>query len=282
MATTLLEKDSHLVVVRPNYATNIETPRAIGCDISYLDLSFEDGFRIDIGAIERAVNPETRLISVTCPHNPTGMMLSWEELERIDAIAEKRGCLVLVDEAYRDLTYGTPYPTAASISERIIAVSSLSKAYGTPSLRLGWLTARDRRLLETFLAAKEQIGICGSVVDEMVGVAVLENRNAWLAQRNRKNLKHLQIVREWLAAEPYMEWVEPSGGVVCFPRMKVGKDFDLDRFYRSLLEHHGTYVGPGYWFEMPRNYLRIGFAWPTEEQLRDGLAGISAAMREPC
>jgi aspartate/methionine/tyrosine aminotransferase len=77
-----------------------------------------------------------------------------------------------------------------------------------------------------------------------------------------------------------MEWVQPAGGVVCFPRLKVDPSFDPGRFYRGLLETHGTYVGPGHWFEMPRHYMRIGFAWPGEQQLRDGLAAISAAIRE--
>ena len=280
VATTLLERESHLVVVRPNYATNLETPRAIGCAVSQIDLAFERGFRLDVEAVERAITPATRLISVTCPHNPTGTMLSWDELMQLDHIAERHRCLLLVDETYRDLTYGTPYPTAASISPRVIAVSSLSKAFGTPGLRLGWLISQDAELRHSFLAAKEQIGICGSIVDEMLGVAVLEGRTAWLAGSRVRNLRQLEIVREWMAGEPLMEWVEPSGGVVCFPRMKLRPGFDVDRFYRSLLETHGTYVGPGHWFEMPKWYMRIGFAWPTEQRLRDGLTGISAALRE--
>lgn len=280
IATSLLAKDSHLVVVRPNYATNIETPRAIGCGISYIDLSFENGFRTDLDAIEKAVRPNTAYISVTCPHNPTGTMMSWDELQRLDAIARKNDCLVLVDETYRDLTYGTPYPAAASISERFISVSSISKAYGAPGVRVGWLTTRNQALYRLFLAGKEQIGICGSVLDETVGAAVLAQRDAWLAHSNKKNLRHLQIVRDWVRSEPFIEWVEPTGGVVCFPRLKTGAGFDADVFYRSLLADHGTYVGPGHWFEMPRNYMRIGFAWPNEAQLREGLAGISAAIRE--
>jgi len=280
VASSLLKPDSHLVVVRPNYATNIETPKAIGCDITYIDLSFDDGFKTDIDAIERAVRPDTAYISVTCPHNPTGTMMSWDDLLRLDDIARRHGCLVLVDETYRDLSYGEPYPTAASISERFISVSSLSKAYGTPGIRTGWLITRNQPLYELFLAAKEQIGICGSVLDEAVGAGVLAQRESWLAKSNQRNLRHRGIVREWMEGEPYIEWVEPAGGVVCFPRLKVDASFDLDRFYRSLLETHGTYVGPGHWFEMPRHYMRIGFAWLSEQQLRDGLAAISAAIRE--
>lgn len=280
VATSLLEKESHLVVVRPNYATNLETPRAIGCGMTCVDLSFDDAWRLDLGAVERAITPATRLISVTTPHNPTGTVLAWDDLVALEQLAARHGCHLLVDETYRDLTYGDPPPTAASISPRVIAVSSLSKAFGTPGLRLGWLITRDPALMETFLAAKEQIGICGGIIDERLGIAVLEEREAFLSRSRPRNLARRDIVRDWIASEPLMEWVEPQGGVVCFPRMRLNPTFDVDRFYDSLLHRHGTYVGPGHWFEMPKRYMRIGFAWPTEQELRDGLAAISAALRE--
>src|SRR4051794_25309208 len=80
ISTALLGPQDHLVVVRPNYATNLETPRAIGCEITLIDLAFEDGFRIDLDRVAAAITPATRLISVTCPHNPTGVMLTEAEL----------------------------------------------------------------------------------------------------------------------------------------------------------------------------------------------------------
>ena len=279
IATTMLDAQAHLVVVRPNYATNLETPRAIGCSMTCIDLAFENGFRLDLSAVERAITPATRLISVTTPHNPTGTVLTWAELQALDALAERYRCNLLVDETYRDLTHVAPPPSAASISPRVIAVSSLSKAYGTPGLRLGWIICRDAALLTRFLAAKEQIGICGSVVDEALGAAVLEQRETWLATSRPQNLAKLRIVREWIAGEPMMEWVAPAGGVVCFPRMTAEVTPDLDQFYATLLATHGTYVGAGHWFEMPKTYMRIGFGWPGEQELRDGLAGVSKALR---
>ncbi len=280
VATSLLRQDSHLIVVRPNYATNLETPRAIGCQITYLDLKFEEGFRLDVGRIEAALRPNTACVSLTCPHNPSGTVMPWEDLQRIGRLAEEAGCHVLVDETYRDLSYADPYPTTAGLSERFISVSSVSKAYGIPGVRVGWLITRDPVLQQRFLAAKEQIGICGSVVDEAIALAALRNRDPWLSRGAADNRERLGIVREWLAQETRIEWIEPAGGVVCFPRLRVPGHFDTARFYRSLLENHGTYVGQGHWFEMPDEYLRIGFGWPTHAQLRGGLAGISAALRE--
>jgi aspartate/methionine/tyrosine aminotransferase len=280
IATSLLSERDHLVVVRPNYATNIETPKAIGCDISYVDLAFDEGFAIDVGRVAGALNPNTRLISVTCPHNPTGTMMVRADLDALVALAERHGCRLLVDETYRDLSYGERLPAAASLSARAISVSSLSKAYGIPGIRIGWLVTRDADLYEKFLSAKEQIGICGSVIDEAVARAMLERRGPFLERLLPEMARRRDLVQAWVDREPLVDWVRPQGGVVGFPRLAVADDFDLDAFYARLLERHGTYVGPGHWFDMPKRFFRVGFGWPTAAQLQVGLDTISVALRE--
>ncbi|WP_421915628.1 aminotransferase class I/II-fold pyridoxal phosphate-dependent enzyme [Mesorhizobium sp.] len=279
ISTSLLSERDHLVVIRPNYATNIETPRAIGCAISYVDLAFEDGFAIDVARVAAAIQPNTRLISVTCPHNPTGTMMDRADLDALVALADSSNCHLLVDETYRDLSYGRRLPSAASLSTRAISVSSLSKAFGIPGIRIGWLVTRDKALQERFLAAKEQIGICGSVIDEGIARGMLERRDSFLATLLPEMARRRDIVQAWIDREPLVDWVRPEGGVVGFPRLNVDPGFDLDRFYVNLLENHGTYVGPGHWFEMPKHFFRVGFGWPTEAQLRAGLDAISAALR---
>lgn len=279
ISTALLSADDHLVVVRPNYATNIETPRAIGCAIGFVDLAFENSFAIDVEAVKAAMGPNTKLISVTCPHNPTGTMMRRAELDALVALAEASNCHLLVDETYRDLSYGRRLPSAASLSRKAISVSSLSKAFGIPGIRIGWLITRDVALQEMFLAAKEQIGICGSVIDEGIARGMLERRDAFLARLLPEMAGRRDIVQAWIDREPLVDWIRPEGGVVGFPRLNVEPGFDLDRFYVNLLENHGTYVGPGHWFEMPKRFFRVGFGWPTEAELRGGLDAISAALR---
>lgn len=279
ISTALLSADDHLVVVRPNYATNIETPRAIGCAIGFVDLAFENSFAIDVEAVKAAMGPNTKLISVTCPHNPTGTMMRRAELDALVALAEASNCHLLVDETYRDLSYGRRLPSAASLSRKAISVSSLSKGFGIPGIRIGWLITRDVALQEMFLAAKEQIGICGSVIDEGIARGMLERRDAFLATLLPEMAGRRDIVQAWIDREPLVDWIRPEGGVVGFPRLNVEPGFDLDRFYVNLLENHGTYVGPGHWFEMPKRFFRVGFGWPTEAELRGGLDAISAALR---
>ncbi len=279
ISTALLGPKDHLVVIRPNYATNLETPKAIGCQVSYIDLSFEDGFRVDPERVAAAVTPATKIISVTCPHNPTGVMLAEPELRRLAEIARQHGCYLLVDETYRDLSFDARLPVAASLGEHVISVSSLSKAYGVPGIRSGWLITRDPALQEIFLAAREQIAICGSVIDEWVAEQVLEQRAEILAVTLTEMRRRRDLVSAWMAGEDLLEWVKPSGGVVCFPRMKAAPPGGTAAFYRRLLEEHGAYVGPGHWFEMPDSYFRVGYGWPTAEDLTAGLAAISAALR---
>lgn len=276
----LLSERDHLVVVRPNYATNIETPKAIGCAISYVDLDFDEGFAIDAGRVAASMRPNTRLVSVTCPHNPTGTMMSQADLEALVSLTERRDCHLLVDETYRDLSYGRRLPSAAALSARAISVSSLSKAFGIPGIRIGWLVTRDKTLQEKFLAAKEQIGICGSVIDEAIARNMLERRNDFLTALLPEMARRRDIVQGWIDREPLVDWVWPEGGVVGFPRLNVDAGFDLDRFYVNLLEDHGTYVGPGHWFDMPKRFFRIGFGWPKEPELQGGLDAISAALRQ--
>jgi aspartate/methionine/tyrosine aminotransferase len=139
------------------------------------------------------------------------------------------------------------------------------------------LTCRDDGLLETLLAAKEQILICGAVLEEELAARVLERRSEILPLVRAKTQRHLAIVRDWIDDHEYFEWVEPRAGVVGFPRLRPELDVDVDVFYRALLEQHGTYVGPGHWFDQDRRFFRLGFAWPTEAELERGLEGLSRA-----
>ena len=283
VSTTLLERGDHLIVVRPNYATNIETPRALGADITYLDLRFEDGWRLDVDRLRQALRPNTRLVSLTTPHNPTGTLLSQADLGRVLSLLEGHGAYLLVDETYREMAFGQVPPVAASLSPRAISVSSMSKTFGLPGIRIGWLLCRDAGLSERFLAAKEQIIITNSVVDEAIALRYLTHKSRHLVRIRQHIDQHRAIVRAWLA-EPttaeLIECVEPQGGVVCFPRLRDPQrhGISIDAFYRILNERYQTYVGPGHWFEQDRRYLRIGFGWPSTDDLKTGLGNITKAL----
>ena len=276
--TAFLERGDEIVVFHPNYATNIETPRAIEANVLPLQLMFKDGYRPDLDRLESLVRARTQILSITDPHNPTGICLNDEERTHIIALAERHGCLLLVDETYRDLSREPVRPWAAEMSTSAISISSLSKSMGLPGIRVGWAITRNPAHHERLLAAKEQMMICGSVLDEAVAAHALRQRAELMAIRRETVERHLAIVGEWMSGHGNLEWIEPQGGVVCFPRIHDPFAFDIGAFYEHLRTVGGTLVGAGHWFEVDPRSFRVGFGWPSGAELRGGLAAIDASL----
>lgn len=278
--SALLNKEDHLIVLRPNYSTNIEVPKTIGCAITYIDLKFEEEWRVRIQDIANAIRPNTRLISITTPHNPTGMLMTQEERKSLIALAEQKDIYLLVDETYRDTCFTTSYPFVATESKKVISVSSLSKAYGLPGLRIGWLICQDEIIMERFLAAKEMIYISNSALDEEVALQFLRQKDSFLKKINTRCQQNFTELKIWLRNEKMLECVLPEGGAVCFPRFRNPEKIDVEKFYSKLVETYKTMVGPGHWFAMPDFYFRLGFGWVDHDTFIQGLENVSKAIRE--
>ncbi len=279
ISSTLLQDEDHLIVLRPNYATNIETPRAIGCKIDCIELDFDTGFQFDVDFIKSCLQPNTKLISLTTPHNPTGIVFNEQQMNEIILFAKEKGIYVLVDETYRYLNFQTKLqPYYAASHEHVISVCSLSKAHGVPGIRTGWLISKDQQLQHDFLAAKEQIIITNSVVDETIALHILQ-QDHYLQATHEHIRQNFALLKHWMEHEQdILEWVPPAAGVVCFPRIKNADQIDLEKFYRVLYEEHHTMVGAGHWFEQPDTYFRLGFGYPGKEELYQGLKNIAASV----
>lgn len=282
VATTLLNQDDHLIVVRPNYGTNLETPRGIRCAMTIINLSFESGFQPDIDEIQKAIRPNTKLISITHPHNPTGVFVSKSTIESLIQLSEKSGCYLLIDETYRHLNFKTPLlPYYAEKSDRVISASSLSKAFGAPGIRIGWIVSKDTKLQYDLLAAKEQMIISNSVVDEYIALQIFLRKEELLKEVHSTLKTNYQIVEDWLQSNnDFFEWVTPDAGAVVFPRIKESIQVDFSKFYDRLYSHYHTVVGGGHWFEQNQRYMRIGFGYPSATELRIGLENVMRSVMD--
>jgi aspartate/methionine/tyrosine aminotransferase len=280
IATTLLTQKDSIVVAKPNYATNVETPRAIGVEVLFLNLRFENGFDLDLSILEKLITSKTKLVSITYPHNPTGVLISKEKLYVIIEIIERRGVYLLLDETYREMSFVEKLPVGATLSEKVISVSSMSKAYGLPGIRIGWILCRNKSLMEKFLAAKEQICITNSVVDEEIAYQYLKRKKELFSPVQATIAKNFGVLKDFMKKQNVLEWVEPAGGCVCFPRIRKEIDVDIEKFHDTLLNTYATYVGKGHWFEEEGRYLRIGYSWDKTEKLQKGLHNIFKAIEE--
>jgi aspartate/methionine/tyrosine aminotransferase len=241
ISTTLLNNNDHLIVLRPNYATNIETPRAINCEISFIDLAFENGFQFDIEQIKNAVKSNTKLISLTSPHNPTGVVFDNKIIEEIIDFAKERNIYVLVDETYRYLNFQSELiPYYAAKSNNVISVCSLSKAHGVPGIRTGWLINKDEKLMHDFLAAKEQIIICNSVVDEEIAHHILSQKD-YLQATHQHIRQNFSILKNWMENEQkYLEWTSQMQVSFAFRELKMNTRWisqGFIKFYTNNIKH---------------------------------------------
>jgi aspartate/methionine/tyrosine aminotransferase len=280
VSSSMLDKGDHVVIAKSNYASNIETPLAIGARLSYINLRFEDGYELDLEELKRLITNETKLVSLTYPHNPTGVSISESTLRRVIEIIEEKNTWLLFDETYREMSFLPKLPVAAGLSDRVISVGSMSKAFGLPGIRIGWLICRNRHLMETLLAAKEQILITNSVIDEEIAFRYLSIKERLFTPIQESIQKNFMIVKNFMQKQKLLEWVEPQGGCICFPRIRKNIRIDTHQFHTLLLDKYSTYVGPGHWFEEDRRYMRIGYSWDKTEKLQRGLSNIIRAVEE--
>jgi aspartate/methionine/tyrosine aminotransferase len=279
ISTTLLSERNHIIVIRPNYATNLETPRAIGCEMTIVDLDFDTQYALNTEGVLSQIKSNTRLISLTNPHNPTGKIFPHEVLVEIIKGAASKGVYVVMDETYRDLNFQTPLlPYYAEVFPNVISVSSMSKAFGVPGIRIGWMLCQDKALMTTFLAAKEQMILGNSVIDEAIATHVLSQKETILEKEHVDIRLKFEYMKSWMQTQKYLEWVEPQAGVVCFPRLKKVYSLDFMGFQKALYQDFQTVVGYGHWFEQQQHYFRIGYAYPSMDDLKMGLDCLETCL----
>lgn len=277
---TILSPGDHAIVMHTNYPANCEVPLSLNTKCETYELTYENGYKMDVDKLIGMMRPDTKLVSITYPHNPTGTMPDYGDVRKLMEACEKNGTYLLVDETYGDLTIGERMPHVSHLSKYGICVESLSKAIGAPGIRVGWIVTENKELADRIIATKEQVCICGSVVDDECARQIL-SRNEEIMEPIRRDIREkFEILCEIMDNQDVLNWVKPSGGVVCFPHIKPEIEIDTDEFYRVLNEKYGTYVGPGHWFGVDDRHFRVGYAWPVKEELRKGLEGIISAVKE--
>jgi aspartate/methionine/tyrosine aminotransferase len=272
VCAALLEPGDEVVVERPGYDPLLGAPRLMSAKTERFDRIFADGFEVDPERVKAAITSRTKLVIITSPHNPTGSIVSEAALKQIGRYAGEVGALVIVDEVYLDAADVQRAP-AATLGEMFITTSSLTKSYGLASLRCGW-TISSPAVAERIRRARDVVDGSGSIVAERLATLAFQHLDA-LHHRARTLLaRNRAIVVEFLESRGELEFVEPEGGTVVFPRIRGVAD--ATTFATRLLDERETAVVPGRFFEAPA-HVRIGFSGETDT-LRGGLERIGAAL----
>lgn len=276
----LLEKGDHAIVVTPNYQSSETIPLSI-CDVSAVALDPDDGWSLDIDAVSAAIRPNTKLISINFPHNPTGKVLEKEKFEALVDLCRQHGIWLFSDEVYRGLTVdGKPVlPAAADLYERGLSLGVMSKAYGLPGLRIGWIACRDRVLISKMERMKHYLSICNSGPGESLAKIALLNADRILDRNNRLGASNLGKLKLLFAEfEHLFDWYMPDGGCVCYPRYK-GAD-GVENFARDLVQQAGVLLLPASLYHSdlnptPDDRFRIGFG---RAKIDEGIAAMRSYL----
>ncbi len=276
--TVLLEPGDHAIVVTPNYQSHETLPTMI-CEATGVPLDPEDGWSLDIDRIRAAIRPNTRLVTINFPHNPTGAILPLDRYRDLIALCRHHGIWILHDEIFHGLgpSGAQHLPFVADEYERGLSLGVMSKSYGLPGLRIGWIACQDRDVLSRMERMKHYLSICNSGPSEHLARIALKARGRLLARNNAIVDENLPKWEAFFARHPDLfDWQRPDGSCMAYPRYKGSEG--VEEFARRLVEEAGVLILPGTIYrsalgETPQDRFRIGFG---RRGLDEGLAALEA------
>lgn len=277
----LLDKDSHAVIVTPNYQSSETLPLSI-CATTGVALRERENWALDIDELHVALKPYTKLVLINFPHNPTGKVIDRATFDALVTLCRERGLYLFSDEVYRGLERRPELqlPQVAEVYERGISLNVMSKAYGLPGLRVGWIAARDRALLCRMERIKHYLSICNAGPSEHLAVIALKARERIVGRNLALIERNLEDVNTFFAEFPDLfDWQLPDGGCIGFPRYK-GKD-GVESFCKRLAEEIGVVLLPSSIYQSaltptPTDRFRIGFG---RSYVPEGIAAMRAWLR---
>lgn len=275
----LLQPGDHAIVETPCYESAIALARSTGADVSPWRRHFDDGWRHDLDELERLITPSTRVLYINQPHNPTGTLMSRATFERVVELVREREIVLFCDEVYRELEHdpAARLPAACDCYERAVSLGSISKTYGLPGLRIGWLACRDPEIREAVVTLKDYTTICASAPSELLVALALRNREILIARNLEIVGRNLPLLDELFSRYAgVFEWVRPTAGPIGFPLLRGVADVDA---LCEALAQAGVLLLPGSVYDEPL-HARVGFGRADMPQALELLEELLKTLTE--
>jgi capreomycidine synthase len=281
VVNALLSDGGEVVVTQPGYHSLRSVAEALGCVIRLWPLISGRDMGADLTALEAIAGPRTAAIIVNFPHNPTGISLTSGEQGQLIEIASGCGAWLVWDNAFAELTYEAPaLPDPSGMYDRCLATGTMSKAYGLPGLRIGWVMAPPD-LLNRLIPLRDALAICVSPLVQRLATGALRAADRLVTTRLATACRNRELLSAWAGAWPELvDYRAPDGGVTAFPRLCPLAS--TDQFCQELHETSGVLLIPGSCFGHP-DRVRLGFAAPTgafQQGLELLTRHLSATARE--
>jgi aspartate/methionine/tyrosine aminotransferase len=254
----------HVLLTVPGYQSMESLALATGAEVTGLALLPENGWVLDLDRLKRALRPNTRLVAVNFPHNPSGAVPDHATFKALVDLCEARGIRLFCDEVHRglELDPARRLTQAADLSPMAVSLNVTSKSYGLAGLRVGWLASRDRALLARLERRKHYTSISNSSPSEFLATLALRHGEAIQARNRAIVRRNLPLFDAFFARWPELfDWERPQGGCICFPRYKGTEG--VEAFCRDLVEQAGVLLAPASLFrsslaDTPTDRFRVG------------------------
>ncbi|PIR15639.1 MAG: aspartate aminotransferase [Elusimicrobia bacterium CG11_big_fil_rev_8_21_14_0_20_64_6] len=272
----LLDKGDHVVCTFPGYQSLYQIPESIGCRVDRWEPVEEEGWRFRIDDLLAKLRPETKLLIINFPHNPTGSLPSAGDFRRIMEIARERVLYVFSDEMYRylELDPKDRLPAACELYEKAVSLSGMSKSFGLAGLRVGWLATKDAGLRARFLEYKDYTTICAAGPSEILALIGLRARDAIIARHRARIQRNLLLLDAFFAKHSAdFSWIRPKAGTIGFPGLIHEKDPEA---FCARAREAEVLLMPSTVYGYPRPHFRIGFG---RENMPEALVRLAAALR---
>jgi len=261
LVNVLIAPGDHAIVTWPGYQSLYEVARAVGADVTLHELHEADNWALDVDRIRAGIRPETRLIIVNAPHNPTGMIPSQADWDALTRLCAEAGIRLVIDELYRflELDPADRLTAGADALPGGVSIGATSKSLAMAGLRIGWLATTDHELLARVASFKDYTTICSSAPAEVLAIIALRARVAVLDRSRAIVATNLPLVEAFLARHAAaFSWIRPKAAPIGFPRL-TAPGVAIDDLAAELIESEGVLILPGSRFGHPGNHFRIGY-----------------------
>ena len=255
----VLSPGDRLLFHQPCYQSLCEIARSIGADVIPWQAREERGWALDPDDLPRLAGRGARALVLNVPHNPTGWLMDRDAFLRAAAWADRQGVVLFSDEVYRGLEPSEErrLPAAVDVSASAVSLGVLSKTYGLPGLRIGWVATHHAALRQRMAGLKDYTTICSSGPSEFLAEVGLAHAPS-LAARNRALIDaNLALLDAFFSRHAdVLSWHRPGAGPIGFPRVLRG---DVEALCRVARETEGVLLAPGALFGDEGSHVRIGF-----------------------
>jgi len=265
-AQSILHDGDHTIVITPSYQSLEESAKLAGSEITRIVLSADNGWQLELEAVEAAIKNNTKYIVLNDPHNPSGAVMSYDIKQSLIALAEKHQLLIFSDEVYRLLEFDQTdqTPSMAELSTSALALGTMSKPWGAGGTGIGWVVCQNKNICENLRKAQHIYAVCFSRAGEIQAMMTLRSSKNIISRNMKIILENMNLLDTYFAAnEELFEWKRPKAGGTGFVKFKgplTGNEL------ADLLLKHEILVFPPYIFDCEdtlSQYFRVGFSRTT-------------------